>query len=80
MIIKRCSDVCLTIRPDKCFSLVIGSCKKDKTVFKVADGMTNDIKNSPTTFLGSVVGSSKYITKKTASKRLLTQFCSTLVS
>ena len=57
---KRCSDVCLTIRRDKSFSLVIGSCKKDKSVFKVADGMTDDIKNSPTTFMGSVVGSSRY--------------------
>ena len=43
---KRCSDVCLTIRPDKCLSLVIGSCKNNKTVFKVADVMTNDIKNN----------------------------------
>ena len=71
---KRCSDVCLTIRPDKCFSLVLGCRGKDQLVFKVANGVTHNIRDNSSIFLGSVVGHNNSITTKAASNRLLTKF------
>ena len=54
---NRCNEICLTIRPDKCFSVVFdGRRVRDGFSFKVGGGHTNNIKSKATAFLGFTIG------------------------
>ena len=52
----HCKDVCLSIQPDKCYSLVYDRKKSKKNItFKVGSGETQNICNHPTMFVGSTM-------------------------
>ena len=56
---SRCLDIGLTIRPDKCYSVVFNGKKVVKHLpFAVGSGQTRDICKYSTTFLGSTVSHS----------------------
>ena len=61
--------MCLSIRPDKCFSLVYDGKKARRNVtFKVGNGETQNIHHHPTMFLGATVCSNKRAVVNLASK------------
>ena len=56
----RCNDINLTVRPDKCHTLVFdGKAPKNNTAILVGGRPTSNIKDKPSTFLGSVVACSR---------------------
>ena len=56
---SRCLDLGLTIRPDKCYSVVFNGKKVlEHLPFAVGPGQTRDIRKFSTTFLGSTVSHS----------------------
>ena len=70
----RCKDICVCIRPDKCFSLIFdGKNTKATSSFKVGGSVT---KTSATTqpLLGSTVCRNQKETKKSASKGFFDHF------
>lgn len=72
---ERCKEICLFIRPDKCFSYVFdGKNVKGKTTFSIGGGVTKNIKENPTKFLGSRVCSSQRAAKKVAGKEFHQHF------
>ena len=72
------TEVCSNIRPEKCYSLVLGEGKKVPEVFKVANVTTCNIKGSISAFLGAIIGSNTSVTKNICQQKILDQFCSVL--
>ena len=71
---SKCKDLDLTIRADKCVSMVFdGNEVKKKATFRVGDGVTRNITDGATKFLGSVLAASQG-TKTQAGKILLEAF------
>ena len=70
---NRCNEICLTIRPDKFFSVVFDG---RRFSLKVVGGHTNRLK--ATTFLGSTIGYNSWTSQKIASKEILALFSSSL--
>ena len=72
---SKCKDLDLTIRADKCVSMVFdGNEVKKKATFRVGDGVTRNITDGATKFLGSVLAASQQGTKTQAGKILLEAF------
>ena len=74
----KCRDIGLTIRPDKCFSLVTDGKSVTNATFTVGDGHTSNINDHPTAFLGSTVCHNACQTKRTASESFDKLFTSIL--
>ena len=78
---NKCKDIGLEIRADKCVSMVFdGHEVKKKIAFKVGSGLTRNITDGATKFLGSTFATSSQATKKQAGKILLESFLGKLTN
>ena len=69
---SACKDLCLTLNPAKCVSLVIHKGQTlPKQVFHLTEGNTKSITEGLTKFLGKTMATSQYQTKRTASAILI---------
>ena len=76
---SRCEDISLSIRPDKCHSLVFNGQKAvKKTSFLIGSGETQNICDHPTLFLGSTIGCNTTTSVKSASNSFSSMFISSL--
>ena len=72
---SHCFDTGLTIRPDKCYSVVFNGKKVvEHLPFAVGPGQTRDIRKYSTTFLGSTVSHSFHQSMIQASEAFSTRF------
>ena len=70
-----CKDICLRIRPDKCYSLNLdGKEAKAKFVINISGKPICSIKEKPTSFLGSNIYHSKSSTSKISCSKFSDQF------
>ena len=67
----KCSDLDLTLKPEKCVSIVFNGVKMDHTMsFPLKNGPTRNIANVPTKVLGKLMAVSTSQTKSAASSKL----------
>ena len=74
VLVRKCKDLGLQIRADKCVSMVFNGHSMVDSTFDVGDGVTKNIREQPTKFLGCVVASSPKASKTHAGKLLLEDF------
>ena len=64
-------DLDLTLRPDKCISVIFNGNKMDhKITFSLANGSTCNIGKAPTKILGKMTAGSSSLTKQTVATKL----------
>ena len=63
VVVRKCKDLGLQIRADKCVSMVFNGHSMVDSTFDVGDGVTKNIREQPTKFLGCVVASSPKASK-----------------
>ena len=79
MVDDRCKDICLHVRPDKCYSLIYdGRATKNNPIISVGGCITTNIKKKPTTFLGSIIAGSSGSRKKASNAKFSEDFTSCL--
>lgn len=75
----HCKEVCLCIQPDKCYSLHFdGKETREKFTISVNEGTICNIKDNPTSFLGTIVSHSKSHMNKISSSNFSEHFYSYL--
>jgi len=68
---EKCSDLNLTLKPEKCISTVFNSSKMNHTTsFSLSNGSTRNIADAPTKLLGKFIAVSTSKTKKVATAKL----------
>ena len=64
-------DLDLTLRPDKCISVIFNGNKMDHNItFSLANGSTRNIAEAPTKILGKLIAGSSSLTKQTVATKL----------
>ena len=75
-----CRDICLHLRPDKCFTLLLVGGKAVNGVISVGGSKTSNIKDKPSKFLGASVSFSTSHTKRTTGSEFKKHFSTRLKS
>ena len=71
----KCSDLDLTLKPEKCVSIVFNGVKMDHTMsFPLKNGSTRNIADAPTKVLSKLIAVSTSQTKSAASSKLEKRF------
>ena len=75
----KCSDLNLTLKPEKCVSIVFNGSKMDHTTtFSLRNGSTRNIADAPTKLLGKLIAVSTSKTKNAATSELENRILSAL--
>ena len=75
---KKCRDVDLTLRPDKCVTIIFDGNKMDQRNTSLSNGHTRNITKGPSSILGHVIGSTTLKLGAASAKKLESKLLSAI--